>query len=98
VFAHQESGKVLDEGWIRKRFLEAQRRVGVNVIRLHDTRATFATILWSQGRSLASIQSKLGHEDPRTTMGYIKGYFAQDDESEIIEMALAGSATEAVAA
>ena len=89
---------MLDEGWIRKSFLEAQRRAGVGVIRLHDTRATFATILWSQGRSLASIQSKLGHADPRTTIGYIKGYHGQDDESEIIEMALAGHSIEPVAA
>jgi integrase len=71
-------------GGFASTFLEAQRRAGVSVIRLHDTRATFATILWSQRRSLASIQSKLGHADPRTTIGYIKGYHGQDDESEII--------------
>jgi integrase len=99
VFAQQETGKVLDEGWIRKRFLEAQERAGVHIIRLHDTRSTYATLLWSSGNSsLASVQAKLGHADPRTTMGYIKGYYEQGDESVVIEQALGNPSFDEVAA
>ena len=85
VFAHQESGKVLDEAWVRAAFKRAQRRAGVPVAKMHDTRSTFATILWSRGQAVSTIQAILGHADVRTTMGYIVAYQDQGDESAKID-------------
>ena len=89
VFAHQESGRVLDEGWVRTTFRTAQTRAQVPIYTMHDTRSTFATILWSSGRPISTIQALLGHADSRTTMGYIVGYQEQDDEAAQIEAAFA---------
>jgi integrase len=87
VFAHPESGKVLDEGWVRSRFVAAQEAAEVPVYKMHDTRSTFATILWSRGEAISSIQAFLGHADVRTTMGYIVGYHERGDEGAAIEQA-----------
>jgi len=73
-FAHQQSGKVLDEGWVRSSFVAAQKRADVPVYKMHDTRSTFATIVWSGGEAISTIQAILGHADVRTTKGYIVSY------------------------
>jgi hypothetical protein len=58
-----------------------------------DTRSTFATILWSRGEALSTIQTILGHADMRTTMGYIVGYHERGDEGASIEAAFASLPT-----
>ena len=87
VFANQESGKVVDEGWVRAAFRRARIRVHVPVYAIHDTRSTFATILWSRGTAVSAIQAMLGHADVRTTMGYIVSYQERGDEGAQIERA-----------
>ena len=89
VFANQESGRVLDEGWVRAAFRRAQIRAQVPVYTMHDTRSTFATILWSRGEAISTIQALLGHADVRTTMGYIVAYQERGDEGASIEQAFA---------
>lgn len=89
VFAHQESGKVLDEGWVRSTFKSAQRRAKVPVYTMHDTRSTFATILWSRNVAISAIQALLGHADVRTTMGYIVSYQEAGNEAKLIADAFA---------
>lgn len=74
VFAHPESGRVLDEGWVRRQFVAAQESAAVPVYKMHDTRSTFATVMWSNGEAISTLQATLGHADVRTTMGYIVGY------------------------
>jgi integrase len=91
VFAHQQSGKVLDESWVRSTFVAAQKRADVPVYKLHDTRSTFATIVWSRGEAISTIQAILGHADVRTTMGYIVSYQERGDEGAQIEQAFAAA-------
>jgi integrase len=92
VFAHPESGRVLDEGSVRSRFISAQTSAEVPVYKMHDTRSTFATVLWSRGESISTIQATLGHADVRTTMGYIVGYHVSGDEGASIEHAFSEGA------
>lgn len=87
VFAHQQTGNVLDEGAVRTMFRAAQREADVPIYKLHDTRSTFATILWSRGEAISTIQAILGHADVRTTMGYIVSYQERGDEGARIEHA-----------
>ncbi|WP_276818925.1 tyrosine-type recombinase/integrase [Mailhella massiliensis] len=45
-------------------------RLGLNNVRLHDLRHTFASLLINSGHSLYEVQKILGHHDPRITMRY----------------------------
>ncbi len=41
------------------------------VLRPHDTRRTYAKLLWDNGMDLLAIRDNLGHADVKTTQGYI---------------------------
>jgi len=45
-------------------------KLGLNGVRIHDLRHTFASLLVNDGHSLYEVQKLLGHSDPRTTMRY----------------------------
>lgn len=58
-----------------KHFWESVReKAGLNDLRLHDLRHTFASILASGGESLHLIGKMLGHTQAQTTMRYAKFY------------------------
>ncbi len=47
-----------------------RRRVGLEDVRLHDLRHSYASFLVNAGRSLYEVQKLLGHHDPKVTMRY----------------------------
>jgi integrase len=49
---------------------KAARTAGLNALRIHDLRHTYATMLRSKGAELTTIQRLLGHEDMDTTLMY----------------------------
>ena len=48
----------------------ARNKAGLNDVRLHDLRHTFASTLINNGRSLYEVQQLLGHSTPRMTQRY----------------------------
>jgi integrase len=70
VFAHPETGHVLDPSKLRKRFLVCVRRARVRPVRFHDLRHTFGTQMAAAGAPMRAIQEWLGHADLRTTLIY----------------------------
>ena len=55
---------------IRSTWETVRKAAGLEDVRLHDLRHTFASILVSGGASLPLIGALLGHSDPRTTSRY----------------------------
>ncbi len=47
-----------------------RNKVGLNNVRLHDLRHSFASFLVNSGRSLYEVQTLLGHHNPKVTMRY----------------------------
>ena len=47
-----------------------RRKVGLEEVRLHDLRHSYASFLVNAGRSLYEVQRLLGHHDPKVTMRY----------------------------
>jgi integrase len=70
VFAHPQLGTPLDRTKVTRQFQAACRVAGVQVIRFHDLRHTFATQLAASGVPLRTIQEFLGHADLKTTQIY----------------------------
>lgn len=68
--------------------------LGLQDVRIHDLRHTFASFLVNSGHSLYEVQKMLGHGDPRTTMRYahlgqeslvaaaekVSGFFVKPDD------------------
>ncbi len=49
---------------------KVRREIGLEDVRIHDLRHSFASFLVNAGHSLYEVQKMLGHADPRTTMRY----------------------------
>ncbi len=47
-----------------------RRKLGLEDVRIHDLRHSYASFLVNAGHSLYEVQRLLGHSDPRTTMRY----------------------------
>jgi integrase len=70
VFAHPETGHVLDASKMRKRYKDALARAGLRDVRFHDLRHTFGTHMAAAGAPLRAIQEWMGHRDYKTTLVY----------------------------
>ena len=70
VFAHPQTGHVLDASKMRKRYKEALARAGLRDVRFHDLRHTFGTHMAAAGAPLRAIQEWMGHRDYKTTLVY----------------------------
>ena len=64
-----EAGNPLDH-WhlIGRYFLPALKRAGIDRVRFHDLRHTFASLLLDQGESIKHVQTQLGHSSPTLTL------------------------------
>ena len=68
VFPNQETGKPFTE--VKKSFKNACRKAGINDLRFHDLRHTFATRLIQSGVDIITVKDLLGHFSVRITQRY----------------------------
>lgn len=69
VFVSPE-GDVIDYGhWRQRVWLPACEAVGLEGLTFHDLRRANATALVAEGVDIKTAQTRLGHADPRTTLG-----------------------------
>ncbi len=68
LFPGHAPGKPLSD--IYNYWNRLRRSLGLEGVRIHDLRHTFASFLVNAGHSLYEVQKLLGHSDPRTTMRY----------------------------
>ncbi|WP_308620195.1 tyrosine-type recombinase/integrase [uncultured Desulfovibrio sp.] len=68
LFPGHAEGKPLSDLYLFWKKL--RNELGLNALRIHDLRHTFASFLVNSGHSLYEVQKMLGHADPRTTMRY----------------------------
>jgi integrase len=64
----REDGRVLDPGYVSKRFQRLAAVAGLPVMRLHDTRHTNLSHLLAAGVPVADVSKLAGHADIRTTV------------------------------
>jgi integrase len=66
---YNDKGEPLDPNNLRKRyFYKCLEKAGLRRIRFHDLRHTFASLLISQGESLAYVRDQLGHHSIQVTV------------------------------
>ncbi|MEQ8516581.1 MAG: tyrosine-type recombinase/integrase [Chromatocurvus sp.] len=57
-------------GTINKVWYEIRKQAGLETLRAHDLRHSYASMLINAGHSLYEVQQSLGHSDPKVTMRY----------------------------
>lgn len=68
VFPGKDPGKPINN--LTKPFGRILKEAGIEHIRIHDLRHTYASLLASNGATLYQIQTLLGHSSPATTQRY----------------------------
>ena len=68
VFPNPKTGKPY--GCIYHSWNDARKKVGLNNLRIHDLRHSFASALVNQGISIYDVQQLLGHQSIKTTQRY----------------------------
>ncbi len=67
-------GTRFNQGNLRRAFISARKKVGLEDFRFHDLRHTFATRLVQAGVDLYKVQRLLGHKTPLMTQRYAHHY------------------------
>jgi integrase len=88
VFAHPQTGNPMDRSKVTKRFKQACRDGGVRVIRFHDLRHTFASLLIAEGANVVFVSRQLGHANPAITLSVYAHEFARAEHATRLVTAL----------
>ena len=71
-------GRTLDSSALRRRYKRAQVAAGVRLLRWHDLRHTYGSLLAANGVDLVTIQAVMGHSALTTTGRYLHARPASD--------------------
>ena len=67
--------------WRRRVWLPATSAVGIEGLTFHDLRRANATAMVLDGVDVRTAQSRLGHSDPRLTLGVYASATSEGDEA-----------------
>ena len=68
VFPNEAGGPMNYSNMVQRYFLKALEKAGIQRIRFHDLRHTYASLLLSQGENIKYVQTQLGHSSPTVTL------------------------------
>ena len=68
MFINRQTG--LPYTTIQKVWERLRKKAGLEYVRIHDLRHSYASMLVNSGRSLYEVQQILGHSNPKVTQRY----------------------------
>lgn len=68
VFPNSDGGYQDANNMIKRRFKPALNRAGINHLRFHDLKHTYASLLLAKGIQMKYVQHQLGHSSIKMTM------------------------------
>lgn len=68
VFPNDAGGPINHNNLVVRHFKPAMKAAGIEKIRWHDLRHTYASLLIEQGENIKYIQAQLGHSSPTVTL------------------------------
>jgi integrase len=71
---------------VRKFFKPALKKAGLPIIRFHDLRHTYASLLIEQGENIKYIQSQLGHSSPVVTLNVYAHLMKPTNQASAIKL------------
>lgn len=69
LFMDRDGGPLDYNNWRTRVWVPAVKAAGLPKLRYHDLRSTAATALVASGADVKTVQARLGHSNPRTTLG-----------------------------
>ena len=82
-----EAGKPMNHNnLVSRHFDPALRHAGIDRIRFHDLRHTFASMLIEQGENIKYIQSQLGHSTPTVTLNVYAHLMKSENQEAAVRL------------
>lgn len=82
-----EAGKPMNHNnLVSRHFDSALRHAGIDRIRFHDLRHTFASMLIEQGENIKYIQSQLGHSTPTVTLNVYAHLMKSENQEAAVRL------------
>jgi integrase len=81
VFPNRAGGPINHSNMVNRHFEPALKKAGIERIRFHDLRHTFASLLIDQGENITYIQTQLGHSSPSVTLNVYAHLIKPHDQS-----------------
>ncbi len=83
IFPSSSSGKPVSMSTVERFWRNMRSEIGLQDVRLHDLRHTFASIAVMSGENILNVGRLLGHNDPGTTLKYT--HLAHDAVADAVE-------------
>ena len=71
---------------VRRHFVPALKKAGLPVIRFHDLRHTYASLLLSQGENIKYVQNQLGHSSPTVTLNVYAHLMKSENQEAVCKL------------
>ena len=81
IFPNEAGRPINHNNMVNRHFEPALKKAGIDRIRFHDLRHTYASILIEQGENITYIQSQLGHSSPSVTLNVYAHLINPQDQS-----------------
>ncbi len=81
VFPNGAGGPINHNNMVNRHFEPALKKAGIERIRFHDLRHTYASLLIEQGENITYIQTQLGHSSPSVTLNVYAHLIKPHDQS-----------------
>ncbi|HOG07655.1 MAG TPA: tyrosine-type recombinase/integrase [Syntrophales bacterium] len=81
------AGNPMDKGhMMRRHFNPALKAAGIEPIRFHDLRHTYASLMLAQGENVKYIQTQLGHSSPTVTLNVYSHLLKETNQDAVCRL------------
>ena len=86
IFPNEAGGPINHNNLVARYFRPALTAAGIEQIRFHDLRHTYASLLIEQGENIKYIQTQLGHSSPTVTLNVYAHLMKASNQASAIKL------------
>lgn len=86
VFSSGDGTPMLRPNMMWRHFMPALKAAGIEGIRFHDLRHTYASLLLTQGENVKYVQTQLGHSTPTITLNVYSHLLKESNQEAVYRL------------
>jgi len=86
MFPNDAGGPIDKNNLIKRKFDLALKKAGIERIRFHDLRHTYASLMFEQGENIKYIQTQLGHYSPMVTLNVYAHLMKETNQEAVMRL------------
>jgi len=86
IFPNNAGGPIDKNNLIKREFDSTLKKAGIERIRFHDLRHTYASLMIEQGESIKYIQTQLGHSSPMVTLNVYAHLMKETNQEAVMRL------------